>query len=116
MTDPRVPLRAALGEWVRLRAVTRAHATKLAAAEYALTRGARIRDDDGHRLLSSHVAAQRAEFDALVRDLDGRIAGIAGECAALDVDYRALLVDAAALTLSGSDVDVPPDLERPRSA
>jgi hypothetical protein len=85
--DPRGQLRAAYAQWLRVRANVRALAASLVAAEYALRRDMRRSDDPDYATLVRQLAAERSAIDVLAAELDGRIAHVKSECAAIEACY-----------------------------
>jgi hypothetical protein len=95
MSDPRPPLRATYGHWLRVRDRVRALEASLAAAEHRLQRDARQTDDPDMAILAAQLAAERQAVRAVATELDAHIATVKGECDAIESTHVEAVVAAA---------------------
>jgi Xaa-Pro aminopeptidase len=95
MDVPALPpeIQSALAQWQRLRARVEEMRASLLAAERAQTIDAGRPADAAMTELAAKLATERASFDALVEQLDRRIADVLATCEALERPYVAALTD-----------------------
>jgi phage shock protein A len=86
-------LRDVLEQWCRLRERVHEMRTSLLAAERTQTRDDGRSPDARTTELAAQLAAERARFDALARQIDERIEEARGMCAALKRQYAAMRVE-----------------------
>jgi hypothetical protein len=101
--DPGAALRAARGQWLRVRAKVRALEASLAAAQHGLQRDARRCADPDMAVLVTQMNAERQAMQTLASELDERIAGVKRQCNTLEATHRETVVAAARTKIGRAD-------------